>query len=137
MVSKIWQFLTTDITELNWKQATAVVKTGAEASKAVLDLAKTVNEKKGDLEKAKSAIAPYVNEMSSLLDALNSPIAAVVKDAIPFAPISVTILQLICDATKRGADAGAMCRLDESGSLFGEFAEMCFEPQRERLCCRI
>ncbi len=101
MVSKIWRFLTTDVTELSWKQATDVVKTGAESAKAVLDLAKTVNEKKGDLTKAKSAIAPYVGEMSSLLDVLNSPIAAVVKDTVPFAPIAVTILQLICTATKR------------------------------------
>jgi Pentapeptide repeats (8 copies)/NACHT domain len=101
MVSKIWQFLTTDVRELNWKQATEATKTAADTGKAVLDLAKTVNEKKGDLGQVQSAIAPYVGEMSSLLDVLNSPIASVVKDAIPFAPIAVTILQLICEATKQ------------------------------------
>jgi hypothetical protein len=101
MVSKIWQFLTTDITELNWRRPTEVTKTGADAAKAVLDLAKTVKEKSGDLATAKSAISPYIGELSSLLDVLNSPIAAVVKDAIPFAPIAVTILQLICEATRQ------------------------------------
>jgi hypothetical protein len=101
MVSKIWQFLTTDVRELNWKQATETTKTAADAGKAVLDLAKTVKEKQGDLETAKAAIAPYVGELSSLLDALNSPIATIVKDTIPFAPIAVTMLQLICDATKQ------------------------------------
>jgi uncharacterized protein YjbI with pentapeptide repeats len=101
MVSKIWQFLTTDVRELNWKQATEATKTAADTGKAVLDLAKTVNEKKGDLGQVQSAIAPYVGEMSSLLDVLNSPIASVVKDVIPFAPIAVTILQLICEATKQ------------------------------------
>ncbi|MBE9028572.1 pentapeptide repeat-containing protein, partial [filamentous cyanobacterium LEGE 11480] len=101
MASKILQFLTTDVRELNWKQATAVTKTAADTGKAVLDLAKIVKEKQGDLEKAKDAIAPYVSEMSSLLDVLNSPIASVVKYTIPFAPIAVTILQIICEATKR------------------------------------
>jgi hypothetical protein len=101
MVSSIWRFLTTDITEVNWKRTTEVVKTGADALKGLLDLGKTLKEKQGNLEQAKSAISPYVTEMSSLLDVLNSPIAAVVKDVIPFAPIAVTILQIICDATKR------------------------------------
>jgi hypothetical protein len=101
MVSSIWRFLTTDINGLNWKRTTEVVKTGADTLKGLLDLGKTLKEKQGNLEQAKSAIAPYVNEMSSLLDVLNSPIAAVVKDVIPFAPIAVTILQLICEATKR------------------------------------
>jgi NACHT domain len=101
MVSSIWQFLTTDITELKWKRTTEVVKTGADTLKGLLDLGKTLKEKQGNLEQAKSAIAPYVTEMSSLLDVLNSPIAAVVKDVIPFAPIAVTILQIICETTKR------------------------------------
>lgn len=98
MVSKIWQFLTTDVRELNWKQATEVTKTGADACKAVLDLGKAIQEKKGDLVKVQE-IGPYIGEISSLLDVLNSPIAAVVKDAIPFAPIAVTMMQLICEAT--------------------------------------
>jgi uncharacterized protein YjbI with pentapeptide repeats len=101
MVSSIWRFLTTDINGLNWKRTTEVVKTGADTLKGLLDLGKTLKEKQGNLEQAKSAIAPYVTEMSSLLDVLNSPIAAVVKDVIPFAPITVTILQIICETTTR------------------------------------
>ncbi len=101
MVSKIWQFLTTDVRELDWKRGAEVTKTGADAGKAVLDLAKAVQEKKGDLIKLQESIGPYIGEISSLLDVLNSPIAVVVKDAIPFAPIAVTMMQLICDATKQ------------------------------------
>ena len=101
MVSKVWQFLTTDVRELDWKVGAEVTKTGAEAGKAVLDLAKAVQEKKGDLVKVQESIGPYIGEISSLLDVLNSPIAAVVKDAIPFAPIAVTMMQLICAATKQ------------------------------------
>jgi hypothetical protein len=73
MVSKIWQFLTTDVKELNWK---------------------AVQDKKTDL-------GQYVGEITSLLDVLNSPIASVIKETIPFAPIAVTMLQLIVEGTKR------------------------------------
>jgi hypothetical protein len=41
MVSKIWRFLTTDITEFNWKRSTESVKAGADAVKGLLDLGKT------------------------------------------------------------------------------------------------
>ena len=94
MVSKIWQFLTTDVKELNWKQTTEVTKAGADAGKAVLDLAKAVQDKKTDL-------GQYVGEITSLLDVLNSPIASVIKETIPFAPIAVTMLQLIVEGTKQ------------------------------------
>jgi uncharacterized protein YjbI with pentapeptide repeats len=92
-LGKIWSA----IQELNWKQGVDTVKTGAESAKAVFDLAKTINEKKPDAQQLK----PYIEQISSLLDVLNSPIAQIVKDTIPFAPIAVTILQLICDATKK------------------------------------
>jgi hypothetical protein len=102
MVSRIWRFLTT---ELNWKQTTEVTKTAADTGNAVLNLGEAIQEKKGDLAKLSEGIAPYVkpyvNEISSLLDVLNSPIAQVVKEAIPFAPIAVTMMQLICEGAKR------------------------------------
>ncbi|GAB4332091.1 MAG: hypothetical protein OHK0047_20010 [Leptolyngbyaceae cyanobacterium] len=41
---KLWKFLTTDIRDLNWKQAEEVTKTGTEAAKAVFDLGKALHE---------------------------------------------------------------------------------------------
>ena len=124
MVSKIWQFVTTDVRELNWKRATEVTKTGADAGKAVLDLAKAVQEKKGDLVKMKESIAPYVGEISSLLDVLNSPIAAVVKDAIPFAPIAVTMMQLICEGAKREPTLEECVALMSQAAYLESFREL-------------
>jgi NACHT domain len=97
---RIWRFLTTDVRELNLAPLAELTKTGAEAAKAVMDLAKIVNEKKSDL----AGLKPYLTEISqiaSLLDVLNHPIAQVAKETIPFAPIAVTMLKLICDVTKR------------------------------------
>jgi uncharacterized protein YjbI with pentapeptide repeats len=96
MGTRVWSFLAT-IRELNWKQATEVTKAGAESAKAVFELAKTVKEKAPDAQ----TIKPFVDQIGSLLDVLNSPLAQIAKDAIPFAPIAVTILQLIFEATKK------------------------------------
>lgn len=39
MKLSLWKILTTDIRELNWGQSVEVTKTGAEAAKAVFELA--------------------------------------------------------------------------------------------------
>ncbi|MBD2079581.1 pentapeptide repeat-containing protein [Leptolyngbya sp. FACHB-17] len=93
MATKIGSFLARIVN----KQTVEVTKTGAESAKAVLELAKTMKEKSADV----ALLRPYVGQMSSLLDLLNSPLARIVKDAIPFAPIAVTLLNLVCEATKK------------------------------------
>ncbi len=63
---RIWKFLTTDIRDLNWGRGEQAVKTGSDAAKAVLDLAKAAHEQK--------TLNPYVEQISSLLDVLNRSI---------------------------------------------------------------
>ncbi|BAU14645.1 pentapeptide repeat-containing protein [Leptolyngbya sp. NIES-3755] len=93
MATKIGSFLAT----IANKSAVETTKTATESAKAVLDLAKTVKEKSPDV----ATLKPYIEKMSSLLDVLNSPLAAIVKDAIPFASIAVTLLNLVYEATKK------------------------------------
>jgi hypothetical protein len=97
MLTKLWAFLNTDVQDLNWKQTAEITKTGTDAAKAVFDLAKTVKEQQPKVETLK----PYIGQISSLLDVLNAPFAQIVKDAIPFAPLAVTILKLVCDHTQK------------------------------------
>ncbi len=97
MLTKLWAFLNTDIQDLHWKQTAEITKTGTDAAKAVFDLAKTVKEQQPKVE----ALKPYIGQISSLLDVLNAPFAQIVKDAIPFAPLAITILQLVCAYTKK------------------------------------
>jgi uncharacterized protein YjbI with pentapeptide repeats len=97
MLTKLWAFLNTDIQDLNWKQAGEVTKTGTDAAKAVFDLAKTVKEQQPKVETLK----PYIGQISSLLDVLNAPFAQIVKDTLPFAPLVITILKLVCDVTHK------------------------------------
>ncbi|MBE9031039.1 pentapeptide repeat-containing protein [filamentous cyanobacterium LEGE 11480] len=98
--TKIWRFLTTDIQDLKWSQAVDATKIGADAAKAVLDLAKKTEELKKTKADLKQ-LQPYVEEISSLLDVLNHPLAQIAKETIPFAPIAVSLLKLICDVTTK------------------------------------
>ena len=97
MMIKLWAFLNTDIQNLNWNKTAEVTKTGTDAAKAVFDLAKTVKEQQPKVETLK----PYIGQISSLLDVLNAPFAQIVRDAIPFAPLAITILKLVCDYTRK------------------------------------
>ncbi|MDB9436532.1 pentapeptide repeat-containing protein, partial [Dolichospermum lemmermannii CS-548] len=93
----LWKLLTTNVQDLKLGQGVEVVKTGSEAAKAVLDLAKAVNEQKSKL----SDLKPYVEQISSLLDVLNSPLGQVAGAVIPFAPIALTMIKLIIDQTQK------------------------------------
>ncbi|MBD2606636.1 pentapeptide repeat-containing protein [Scytonema hofmannii FACHB-248] len=91
-----WKFWK-NIQELNWGQGVEVTKTGAEAAKVVFDLAKAINEQKPKAEDLK----PYIAQISSLLDVINAPLGQIAGSVIPFAPIAITTLKLIVDATKK------------------------------------
>ncbi|MGF1934716.1 MAG: pentapeptide repeat-containing protein [Nostoc sp. ChiQUE02] len=95
-MTKLWKFLR-NIQDLNWGQGVEVTKTGAEAAKAVFDLAKAIKEQKPNVQNFK----PYVEQISSLLDVFNSPLGQISKEVIPFAPIAITILKFIIDATNK------------------------------------
>jgi hypothetical protein len=82
---------------LNWGQGAEVTKIGAEAAEAVFDLAKAINEQKPKAEDLK----PYIAQISSLLDVINAPLGQIAGSVIPFAPIAITTLKLIVDATKK------------------------------------
>jgi uncharacterized protein YjbI with pentapeptide repeats len=94
---KLWKFLTTDIRELNWGKTEEATKTGAEAAKAVFELAKTLQEKGSKAQN----LQPYVVQISSLLDVLNDPLAQIAGSLIPFAPIAITVIKLIAEVTKQ------------------------------------
>jgi NACHT domain/Pentapeptide repeats (8 copies) len=75
------------------KDSTELVKTGAESTKAVFELGKAIKENKSTL----AELQPYLGQISSLLDVLNSPWGQVIKEAIPFASLAMTLLSLGCE----------------------------------------
>jgi Pentapeptide repeats (8 copies)/NACHT domain len=79
------------------KDSTELVKTGAESTKAVFELGKAIKENKGTL----AELQPYLGQISSLLDILNSPWRQVIKEGIPFASLAMTLLSLGCEQLKQ------------------------------------
>jgi uncharacterized protein YjbI with pentapeptide repeats len=79
------------------KDSIELVKTGSESTKAVFDLAKAIKENKDTL----AELQPYLGQISSLLDVLNSPWAQVLKEGIPFASLAMTLLNLGCEQLKQ------------------------------------
>jgi Pentapeptide repeats (8 copies)/NACHT domain len=60
-------------------------------------LGKTIKENKVTL----TELQPYLRDISSLLDVLNSPWGQVIKEAIPFASLVMTLLNLGCEQLDR------------------------------------
>jgi tetratricopeptide (TPR) repeat protein len=90
---KIWTVLNT---EIKWPDGTETVKGGVDATKALLELAKALNEKKTATE-----LAPLVGSMSSLLDVLNSPLVQVAGTALPFVSIAAGMLKFVLEQTHK------------------------------------
>ncbi|MBD1864230.1 MULTISPECIES: pentapeptide repeat-containing protein [Trichocoleus] len=81
----IWKFLNTDIQLFS----TETVASGAETGKAVLDLAKALDE-----HKALPELVPLVGNISSLLDVLNLPLVQVAGATLPFVSLATGTLKL-------------------------------------------
>lgn len=130
MATRLWKFLNTDIREF-FSPETA--KTGAESAKAVMELAKTLKE-----QGPKDAnLAPYVQQISSLLDVFNSPIAQVVGSALPFVNIATSLLKLYTDLTKEEPTLEKSVALVSQAAYLESFKAILGLPENQELLQRI
>jgi len=88
----IWRVLNTEI-ELNLLET---VQGGAESAKAVLEIAKALQENKDAQE-----LKPFIENIDSVLDVLNSPWVSIVKESLPFLPIATEIISYIVEKTRK------------------------------------
>ncbi|NET16963.1 MAG: low-complexity protein, partial [Okeania sp. SIO1H6] len=88
----MWRVLNTEI-ELNLSET---VKGGVESAKAVLEIAKAIQENKDA-----QVLKPFIENIDSVLDVLNSPLGKVVKESLPFLPIATGIIAYIVDKTRQ------------------------------------
>ncbi|NEP90455.1 MAG: low-complexity protein [Okeania sp. SIO2C2] len=88
----IWRVLNTEI-ELNLSET---VKGGVESGKAVLEIAKALQENKDAKE-----LKPFIENIDSVLDVLNSPLGKVAGAGLPFLPIATGIITFIIEKTRQ------------------------------------
>ncbi len=88
----IWRVLNTEI-ELNLSET---VKGGVESAKAVFEIAKAIQENKDA-----QVLKPFIENIDSVLDVLNSPLGKVVKESLPFLPIATGIISFIVEKTRQ------------------------------------
>lgn len=130
MATRLWKFLNTDIREF-FSAETA--KTGTESAKAVMDLAKVLKE-----QGPKDAnLAPYVQQISSLLDVLNSPLAQVVGSALPFVNIATSLLKLYTDLTKEEPTLEKSVALISQAAYLESFKAILGLPENQELLQQI
>ncbi|NES87840.1 hypothetical protein D5R40_30565 [Okeania hirsuta] len=71
------------------------VKGGVESGRAVLEIAKALENK--DAKELK----PFIENIDSLLDVLNSPLGKVAGAGLPFLPIATGIITFIIEKTRQ------------------------------------
>ncbi len=81
----LWTLLNTDIRQLGWDAA----ETGIEATQSLIDLAGTLNENRVAL----TQLTPVLEAAAPLIEALDSPLMAVVGGVLPFGSIGIGILK--------------------------------------------
>ncbi|PHJ62161.1 low-complexity protein [Nostoc linckia z18] len=90
-LSQIWQQLRTSFS------VGETVNTTVETGQAVLEAAKTLQEQGASIELLK----PLLQNSSSLLDVLCSPLAQVVGAGLPFVPLGIALLKFSRDITQQ------------------------------------
>jgi uncharacterized protein YjbI with pentapeptide repeats len=94
MASRLWQFLTTDVSELFSIDAVNIT---ADKAGAIFGLAEILQKEGFKVEE----LAPLVNQLDSLLDVLNSPLAEIVEKSLPFVSIATGLLKFYLEKSKK------------------------------------
>ena len=95
MATRLWTFLTTDVTEL---VSTQTIDKTATAAQAVFGLAAALAPGQGKVQPQQ--LVPLVNQIDSLLDVLNSPLGEVVEKSLPFVSIATGLLRFYLEKSQ-------------------------------------
>ncbi|MBE9155575.1 hypothetical protein IQ265_01795 [Nodosilinea sp. LEGE 06152] len=116
MATRLWSFLTADICDLAPPEG---AKGTVDAADAVLGLAKVFAEEGPNLQK----LAPLVNQLDSLLAALNSPLGKLIGSTLPFLPIGPGLLQVYLETTQKELTLAQSVALISQAAYLESFRE--------------
>ena len=116
MATRLWTFLTSDIRDLVLLNT---IDGTADAADAVLGLAEILAEEGPNVQK----LAPLVNQLDSLLDALNSPLGKLVGATLPFVSIGTGLLKFYLEITKKDPTLAQSVALISQAAYLESFRE--------------
>ena len=116
MATRLWTFLTSDIRDL---VSLNTIDGTADAADAVLGLAEILAEEGPNVQK----LAPLVNQLDSLLDALNSPLGKLVGATLPFVSIGTGLLKFYLEITKKDPTLAQSVALISQAAYLESFRE--------------
>ncbi len=114
MATRLWSFLTADICDLQ-----EGAKGTVDAADAVLGLAEVLAEEGSNIQK----LVPLVNQLDSLLAALNSPLGKLVGSTLPFLPIGTGLLRVYLDTTQKEPTLAQSVALISQAAYLESFRE--------------
>ncbi|MGB3310949.1 MAG: hypothetical protein WA939_14150 [Nodosilinea sp.] len=113
MATHLWNFLTTDV------QALDATDRLADAADVVLSLAAVLAAEGPSSQK----LAPLVNRLDSLLDAINSPLGKLIGATLPLVPIGTGLLQFYVETTKKEPTLAQSVALVSQAAYLESFRE--------------
>ena len=125
-LKRLWKFLNTDVGDLF---SAETVTGGIESAKAVLELAKTLNEQGSNV----GQLAPFVGQISTLLDVLNSPLVQVAGAGLPFVSIATGLLTFYLEKSKQEPTLALCAALVSQGAYLESLKAILTLPENQTL----
>ncbi|MEL6384192.1 MAG: NACHT domain-containing protein, partial [Cyanobacteria bacterium J06626_18] len=130
MVSRLWNFLGLDTRAI---AALDAMNSGVRDAKAVVGLAEVLAVEGPDLQK----LAPFIVNVNSLLDALNSPLAEIAEAVLSFIPIGSALLQLYAQNTQQKPTLAQKIILISQAAYLEAIKTLLAEPQLEKWLAQV
>lgn len=115
MATRLWSFLTADIRDLSLE----ATKSSVDAADAVLGLAEVLAEEGSNIQK----LAPLVNQLDSLLAALNAPLGKLMGSPRPFSSIGIGLLKVYVEGTQKEPTLAQAVALISQAAYLESFRE--------------
>lgn len=116
MATRLWNFLTTDVRDL---VALSTADGITDAADAVLSLATVLAEEGPSSQR----LAPLVNQLDSLLDALNSPLGKLVGAGLSFGFLGTGLLKFYTETTQQEPTLAQAAALISQAAYLESFRE--------------
>ena len=119
MATRLWNFLTTDLQALEAIKITSDTVRAADAADVVLGLATALAGEASDGQ----TLAPMIDRLDSLLDALNAPLGKLVREAPSFASMGTDLLAFYRQATQQEPTLAQTIALMSQAAYLESFRE--------------